>query len=77
VQSTLTSDGCYEQDGRTLSFVGPFPAGTEISAEVEAPLLRDPPRLRVSGAYPVWNLTFEDGEDEDFNDLIMTLRALP
>jgi hypothetical protein len=77
VQSTLTSDGCYEQDGKTLSFAGPFPAGTEISAEVEAPRLRDPPRLRVSGQYPVWNLTFEDGEDEDFNDLEMTLRALP
>lgn len=77
VQGTLTSDGCYEVDGKTLPFAGPFPAGTEISAEVEAPLLQDPPRLRVSGEYPVWTLTFEDGEDEDFNDLIMTLRALP
>jgi hypothetical protein len=77
VQGVLTSDGCYEQDGKKLSFAGPFPAGTEISAEVEAPLLQDAPRLRVSGQYPVWTLTFEDGEDADFNDLVMTLRALP
>ena len=77
VQGVLTSDGCYEQDGKTLTFAGPFPAGTEISAEVEAPLLQDAPRLRVSGSYPVWTLTFEDGEDADFNDLVMTLRALP
>lgn len=77
VQGTLTSDGCYETDGKTLSYPGPFPAGTEISAEVEAPLLQDAPRLRVTGSYPTWTLTFEDGEDEDFNDLVMTLRALP
>jgi hypothetical protein len=77
VQGVLTNDGCYEEAGQTLSFAGPFPAGTEISAEVEAPLLQDAPRLRVAGEYPVWTLTFEDGEDEDFNDLVMTLRALP
>jgi PKD repeat protein len=77
VQGILTSDGCYEQDGKTLSFAGPFPSGTEISAEVEAPLLQGAPGLHVTGQYPVWNLTFEDGEDADFNDLVMTLRALP
>ncbi len=77
IQGTLTSDGCYEQNGKKISFAGPFPAGTEISAEVEAPLLQNAPRLRVTGSYPVWNLTFEDGEDADFNDMAMTLRALP
>ena len=78
VQGTLTSDGCYEQNGKKLSFPGPFPAATtEISAEVVAPLLQNPPQLRVTGQYPVWTLAFEDGEDADFNDLVMTLRALP
>jgi PKD repeat protein len=75
--ATLTSDGCYEQDGKELLVSGPFPAGTEISAEVVAPLLANPPSLRVSGDYPVWHLTFEDGYDTDFNDLEMTLTALP
>ena len=77
VQGTLTSDGCYEQDGKTLPFPGPFAAGTKIGAEVEAPLLQNAPQLRFTGEYPVWTLTFEDGEDADFNDLVMTLRALP
>jgi PKD domain-containing protein len=74
---TLTSDGCYEENGKTLVFMEPFPAGTEISAEVVAPLLKNPPQLRVSGEYPEWTLTFEDGADADFNDLVMTLTALP
>jgi hypothetical protein len=77
VAGTLTSDGCYEQDGKELLVAGPFAAGTEISAEVVAPLLRNAPQLRVSGQYPVWHLTFEDGADADFNDLDMTLTALP
>jgi hypothetical protein len=77
VTGTLTDDGCYEQVGKQLVFAAAFPAGTEISAEVVAPVLNDPPRLRVSGSYPEWVLTYEDGVDEDFNDLVMTLTALP
>ena len=77
ITGTLTNDGCYEEPGKTLTFAGPFPAGTQISAEVVAPLLVNPPQLRVSGAYPVWHLIFEDGYDNDFNDLDMTLTALP
>jgi len=77
VTDTLTADGCYEQAGKTLEFAGPFPAGTEIAAQVIAPLLRDPPQLRVSGEFPVWTLTYEDGADSDFNDMKLTLTALP
>jgi hypothetical protein len=77
VTGTLTNDGCYEQDGKQLAFAGPFAAGTEISAEVVAPLLKNKPQLVVSGAYPVWTLNFEDGADADFNDLKMTVTALP
>ena len=42
-----------------------------------APLLANAPRLQVTGEYPVWTLTYEDGGDNDFNDLHMTLTALP
>jgi hypothetical protein len=77
VTGTLTNDGCYEQDGKQLGFAGPFPAGTEINAEVVAPRLTYPPRLKVVGAYPTWSLTYEDGADADFDDLDMTLTALP
>lgn len=77
VAQTLTSDGCYDQPGKQITFSAAFPAGTEISAEVVAPLLANPPQLRVSGSYPEWTLTYEDGGDSDFNDLVMTLTALP
>jgi len=77
VTGTLTNDGCYEQDGKQLVFAAAFPAGTEISAEMVAPLLDNPPQLRVSGSYPEWVLTYEDGVDQDFNDMVMTLTALP
>ena len=77
VTETLTSDGCYDQEGKQLVFAAAFPAGTEISAEVVAPLLNFPPQLRVSGSYPEWVLTYEDGVDQDFDDLVLTLTALP
>lgn len=77
VNDTLTTDGCYEQLGKQVASAGAFPAGTEISAEVVAPMLAFPPRLQVSGSYPEWVLTYEDGVDEDFDDLIMTVTALP
>jgi PKD repeat protein len=77
VQATLTSDGCYDAPGKTLTVDGPFAAGTEINAEVVAPMLQNPPRLIVEGAYPVWHLTYEDGADTDFDDLDFTLTALP
>jgi PKD repeat protein len=77
VTGTLTSDGCYEQVGKQLVFAAAFPAGTEISAEMVAPVLDNPPQLRVSGSYPEWTLTYEDGMDQDFNDMVLTLTALP
>jgi PKD domain-containing protein len=75
-EATLTSDGCYEEAGKTITLAGPFAIGTEINAEVIAPLLKNAPRLKVEGDYPKWHLTFEDGGDADFNDLDITLTAL-
>ncbi len=65
--------GCRDGDHHA----GPFAAGTEISAEVIAPLLSNPPALRVEGSYPEWTIKYEDGDDDDFNDLIMTVTATP
>jgi hypothetical protein len=77
VADTLTVDGCYADVGEEIRFDGPFPAGTDIAAEVIAPLLANPPALRVTGAYPEWTLNYEDGVDTDFDDLVMTVTALP
>jgi PKD repeat protein len=75
--ATLTTDGCYEQVGKTITLAGQFAAGSEINAEVVAPLLKNPPKLIVGGEYPTWHLTYEDGADSDFDDLDITLTALP
>jgi hypothetical protein len=77
VSQTLTTDGCYEQLGKQLVSAGAFPAGTEIGAQVVAHMLDFPPKLRVSGSYPEWVLTYEDGVDQDFDDLVMTVTAIP
>jgi hypothetical protein len=31
----------------------------------------------VNGAYPEWTLSYEDGMDTDFNDLSITITAMP
>jgi hypothetical protein len=77
VQDTLFTDGCYATVGEEIVHAGPFPVGTTISAEVIAPLLENPPALRVSGEYPEWTLRYEDGVDDDFDDLVMVLTAIP
>jgi PKD repeat protein len=77
IEQTLTTDGCYDLVGKQLTSAAAWPSGTVISAQVVGPQLANPPKLRVSGSYPEWQLTFEDGVDQDFNDLVMTLTALP
>jgi hypothetical protein len=78
VVDTLTKDGCYEPAvNKEILRAGPYPAGTEISAEVIAPLLANPPQLHVAGSYPQWTLTYEDGVDQDFDDMVLTVTALP
>ncbi len=72
----LTADGCYETSGREWTFTGPYAAGTEIGLEVEAVRFDHLPTLRVTGAYPTWQIEFEDGFDDDFDDLVLNVRAL-
>jgi hypothetical protein len=76
-EATLTEDGCYERGGKTITLSRAYPSGTIINAEVIAPLLKNAPRLIVGDDYPVWHLTFEDGADTDFNDLDITVTAIP
>ncbi|MBA3657980.1 MAG: PKD domain-containing protein [Gemmatimonadales bacterium] len=87
VSETLFSDGCYNPAVGTafpLNGGNMFPAGTALDAEVLSGSLKleTSPALRVSGAYPTWTLSFDDGEDgtppePDFNDLVLTVTATP
>jgi len=85
VPETLFTDGCYTPN------TGPFPlnggavfvAGTHLKAQVISGALNQSlaPALHVSGSFPQWTLTFDDGvagvNEPDFNDLIITVTADP
>jgi hypothetical protein len=78
---TLTSNACYATAGTKWGPYGPHDAGTRIVLAVDAPLLsyaNNPPSLRVETAgEQQWRVLFEDGYDQDFNDVILLIRAVP
>ena len=77
VSDELTDDACYEAVGKSWSFDGPYAAGSELNFEIESRQLRNAASLRASGTYPTWTLTFEDGGDQDFNDIVLQVTAIP
>jgi hypothetical protein len=75
VDSVLTINGCALTAGTKWSFPGPFTAGTKVSLQVTSATLQFPPKLLVTGSYPTWTVTFEDGGDNDMNDIILQITA--
>ena len=73
----LTDDACYETVGRVWEFDGPYDAGTALNFRIDSFEQANPPGFTASGAYPEWTLTFEDGGDSDFNDIVLRVRAFP
>ena len=74
----LTTDACQEPVGTVWDYSTPInPAGTEINIEIDSDQFASPPSLRVTGAYPNWTVDFEDGYDTDFNDVVLTVEAVP
>ena len=78
VAETLTSDACREPVGTVWDYSTPInPAGTEVNLEIDSDQFASPPSLRVTGAYPAWTVRFEDGYDTDFDDVVLTVEAVP
>ena len=78
VTATLTTDACRETVGTVWDYSTPInPAGTEINIEIDSDQFASPPSLEVTGAYPAWTVNFEDGYDTDFNDVVLTVEAVP
>lgn len=78
VTEPLTTDACREAVGTVWDYSTPInPAGTEINIEIDSDQFASPPSLRVSGAYPTWTVNFEDGYDTDFDDVVLTVEAVP
>ena len=83
---TLFSDGCYSPAVGTafdLNGGAAFAAGTRLKAQVISGAGNQvtAPALHVTGAYPTWTLSFDDGVggvgEPDHNDLIITVTANP
>ncbi len=86
VAVTLLSDGCYTPAvGESFDLAGGtvFAAGTHVKAQMVSGATNQitAPSLHVTGAYPTWTLSFDDGVggpgEPDFNDLVITLTAHP
>jgi len=88
VTATLFADGCTVPPNSTVATNGgaQFPAGTTLQFAVRSGIsssatLQFPPTVRVSGSYPQWTLTFDDGYggagEPDFNDLVILIIATP
>lgn len=73
----LSDDACSLPVGNEWRFPGPYPVGTAVSLEIVSAKEPHPSSLVATGSYPTWTLTFEDGFDQDFNDLVLQLQANP
>jgi PKD repeat protein len=86
IGETLFEDGCYAPalgEPFNLNDGGVFAAGTLLAAEVISGATNQltAPALHVTGAYPTWTLSFDDGVggpgEPDFDDLVLTVTADP
>jgi len=77
IEQVLSDDACTAPVGGKWQFPGPYPVGTPVSLAIVSAKQRNPPSLLATGSYPRWTLTFEDGVDRDFDDLVLRLEANP
>jgi hypothetical protein len=81
----VTSDGCNEVVGTQWDYgtTASFPAGTAVNIVIVADQYANPPGLRVTdvppsgGSLKAWRLQFEDGADQDYDDIVLELRQVP
>jgi hypothetical protein len=77
VNQVLTAnEGCTIPVGTEWRFNGPFNNTASVSLEVTSSIIYNPPVLTVRGEYPVWHLAFEDGGDQDLNDIMIDIIAI-
>lgn len=77
VAEVLTANACYATVGTVWNFPGPFTAPAAIDFTIDSRIIDGDPALRATGSYPAWTISFEDGADADFNDIVLTVEAIP
>ena len=76
IANLTNDDACILPPGTEWRYNGPYPVGTAISLAVTSSIIDKQPTLVATGEYPVWHLNFEDGGDQDFNDLVIDVIAI-
>lgn len=66
-----------DQPGRQRVQGLPGAAGTVIAFSFHSGFTGSPGQIQVTGGYPTWTISFEDGFDSDFNDIVLGLTAEP
>jgi hypothetical protein len=67
----LSQDACYLRVGDKWELSGPFTGTASLNMSVTSQSFQFPPSLKVTGAAPTWQIVFEDGYDDDQNDVIL------
>ena len=76
VTGLLSTTMCQEPIGTPWSFSGPFTAGSAIVLDFQSGVSGATGAMIVTGAFPEWTVTFEDGFDADFNDFVLSVVAV-
>ena len=76
VAQVLTANACYATVCTEWNFPGPFADPSAIDFTIDSRIIDGDPALRATGTYPTWTVSFEDGADEDFNDIVLTVEAI-
>ena len=68
----LSRDACYLRPGiDKWELQGPFTGTASLNMSVTSQSFQFPPSLKVTGSAPSWQIVFEDGYDDDQNDVIL------
>jgi hypothetical protein len=74
-EEVLTDNGCHATVGRVWDFDAPSAPPKRVSLEITAAAERNSAQLRVEGSASPWTIQFEDGFDDDFNDIILRIET--
>ena len=74
VDALLTVDACRETAGKFWEFT--VAANSSAALEITGGQERSGPQLRLEGTSSPWTVRYEDGFDDDFNDIVLIVETL-
>jgi hypothetical protein len=79
--STLTTDACHTAVPAVYTFTTTYSAASQIDIQFHSDRVANMPGTHVvqvtTGANASWTVNFEDGGDQDFNDVVLLVEIVP